>query len=1262
MTHNVLADAIAAARERRLVVLVGAGISALPPSNVPRWSQLYQALLDAMCAATSKSLDLPEGTLTSDLILSQASLDNIGDALIGNCSPAAIFPVFAAIRGAPLNPANISIGRIAAAGGVKAVLTTNFDLLLETALARSGVDYGVWVPEQFQRAQDDGRLPVVKLHGTLVAPDSLIETADQKLRPMRPHINAVCAAALRNAYLLVVGYSGADRNVISLLSEHANAKHMLWVTPNGRRLDEAVAPLIQSGANVVEADTIDVLQEIADALGAAAAPTAADTSPLDPMKELAKASEAWANGPQMGRWVGAGIVLRVLPAMHPLVEAIEAKARERIATLKKGSAFPPEDFGLSGVLTALAMQHLWQGQYQAAEEYLQISNILTESVQRTFDQHGMQGPKALREYYANSGSTLLNIGVVKALSGNANEGARFNQRAMEQALKGNVGELFFSACANSFQYFGGILRINDSLWELPAARTAARRLGNLKQYLELTVMEAFFRVERCETEQALQLVNHVFAIEKGDIEVTIHKGAIASAHLVQSYVLLRRGEIEEAWRLFKAAIAPDASTIVLTQQSMAVTREFMCVFGVQSAEEVIDLALKEVAAPLKPSRGSAGVEPSTKYPLPYGQDLIGVRDSACAHPLEMSYLWKLAVAEFWDDDDLYYELREAQCAWLKTIGAHEALYRAATEMILRGQRKSLSQVSAWYAFAACGAIELGQFEEARRRTEENLRLFDPNHPGAGFAAQSALYLSIRAQWRAEAETAARAIVQLTNGAYGAFYRSIAADLSAWLVASADQYGRETAAAVYEILKQSAQRDDEALRPDHWYASLPIQTAPPDPDLGRLRSAYDKSDPVVTKKLHQLTIKLHEAATGREREGQLAAFREIIEITGTDDTYHQVEVWALLGYADWLIAKEGDVGTERQFQVIIERLMALRAYSAMGSVQSMLIWRDITAKTEEPPKGMPASYLTRNWLFWFDREPTTAIVRTQIEMIAAQWEGDEESTHKAAAKGWQLGVYYGANAVANQQSQYDSASEYEELEADSSSETPNPAAAQPLRDAGSLRAALDSAGDLDDAVATWSMVMKSMPDRSIERAGLGDAFANWCLRQGHYARAAEVFHWCREEFEALNEPRGVGLAIAGAARSLRRAGELEQARELLERALEGMEPDEDQWHDLRTALAAVWWDIGRISPTQGTALLKAEEIYRDISTASRNANERGRSRLGLAVVLGRMKRHDEALTQARLAEEDLAHSDPQLAAALHAARPAIEKGDWSSFHI
>ncbi|MEI9931844.1 MAG: SIR2 family protein [Rhizomicrobium sp.] len=123
-----------------------------------------------------------------------------------------------------------ALARLVSAGYVKAIITTNFDNLIDKALLRSGVDYEFHCGRQ-PPTNPTGKPPIatlLKIHGGLnqcelaFSPDAV----EQLSRVTKKSVQEWSAMPL-----LVVGYSGQDRGVMTALST-ARAHTAFWASPN----------------------------------------------------------------------------------------------------------------------------------------------------------------------------------------------------------------------------------------------------------------------------------------------------------------------------------------------------------------------------------------------------------------------------------------------------------------------------------------------------------------------------------------------------------------------------------------------------------------------------------------------------------------------------------------------------------------------------------------------------------------------------------------------------------------------------------------------------------------------------------------------------------------------------------------------------------------------------------------------------------------------------------------------------------------------
>jgi hypothetical protein len=167
-------------RQRRLTLFAGAGISVLPPSSLPSWWQVNEAIVDALAgeaAAAMPSTALlvervkrceAEGKLPPEFA-AEVVFDTFGDDY---------FEVLRCLEGARPNRVHRWFAALVKASRLPVILTTNFDTLIERACDELGAPLKVLVEAKDYAGLDlarhlaDPAAPTLlaKLHGTAPRP------------------------------------------------------------------------------------------------------------------------------------------------------------------------------------------------------------------------------------------------------------------------------------------------------------------------------------------------------------------------------------------------------------------------------------------------------------------------------------------------------------------------------------------------------------------------------------------------------------------------------------------------------------------------------------------------------------------------------------------------------------------------------------------------------------------------------------------------------------------------------------------------------------------------------------------------------------------------------------------------------------------------------------------------------------------------------------------------------------------------------------
>lgn len=237
-----------AARAGALVVFAGAGVSAGEPSSLPSWYALNEMIAKALLA---RSEDAFAGYLRADAV--NQAFASIGAArqeqrfppeyqaqLVEEMAGPQYFDALTSLDVDTINAAHRGIAALAAAGCLAAVVTTNFDRLIEHALDAQGVPYVAAEADASYEAaaarlgSGEGPLTILKVHGCVGAPSSLIDTLKQRRLGRAASLDR-CMDALADRYFAFVGFSASDLDgdpeylhLVPNAGRSAGATYVVW--------------------------------------------------------------------------------------------------------------------------------------------------------------------------------------------------------------------------------------------------------------------------------------------------------------------------------------------------------------------------------------------------------------------------------------------------------------------------------------------------------------------------------------------------------------------------------------------------------------------------------------------------------------------------------------------------------------------------------------------------------------------------------------------------------------------------------------------------------------------------------------------------------------------------------------------------------------------------------------------------------------------------------------------------------------------------
>lgn len=196
------------------VVYAGAGCSMSAPSCSPAWWRLVADLIQATFEAAPETLR-PVPCSNTDITRQPEEIMESYYYILND----RLLTLFRLLEAGRPNSNHIAIAKLAKAGKVKAIFTTNFDIFIERALLEEGVEFESFVTQgEFEtyhtqmKNNTAAAVAVLKIHGTIDRPDTIVAVANHyKMGKGFSDSKAlVLAELIKVCPTLFIGYSGWD--------------------------------------------------------------------------------------------------------------------------------------------------------------------------------------------------------------------------------------------------------------------------------------------------------------------------------------------------------------------------------------------------------------------------------------------------------------------------------------------------------------------------------------------------------------------------------------------------------------------------------------------------------------------------------------------------------------------------------------------------------------------------------------------------------------------------------------------------------------------------------------------------------------------------------------------------------------------------------------------------------------------------------------------------------------------------------------------
>ena len=263
---------ISAAKSGTLVPMVGAGTSCVPPTALPSWKSVNQAVLrgiwDRACQCNSSDEQLQAyidrfGSSISDTLEDNELPPEFFSEIIVNRLGDFYFNVLSVLDSDKVNSVHMTLAKLAKIGAVRVIVTTNFDTCIESALEYQGVrpivykGVATFDAERLKRGlhdtPHDPASPccfVLKVHGSADDASSVVDTLAQRSIGLGKDITDSIDVALNYGHWLFMGFSGADlvgeRNYLQIRPSMDSAVGYTWLT---RYCEEPLPAVTQLGCD-----------------------------------------------------------------------------------------------------------------------------------------------------------------------------------------------------------------------------------------------------------------------------------------------------------------------------------------------------------------------------------------------------------------------------------------------------------------------------------------------------------------------------------------------------------------------------------------------------------------------------------------------------------------------------------------------------------------------------------------------------------------------------------------------------------------------------------------------------------------------------------------------------------------------------------------------------------------------------------------------------------------------------------------------------
>lgn len=1229
------AEMVAAARDGRLVVFCGAGVSMLAPSRSPSWWEIYVAAARALADRLREGFPTLGAEVELDALLAPMKTQQLADLVFSRFAGPTFGELLRVVDIADPNENHRAVATLAALGGLRGAVSTNFDTLIERAAAVRGVRFAVAAPGIAARLTPEDHAVLVKLHGTTVEPASLIETTQHKAREISPTLREAWLPMLAGADLLVVGYSGADLHFGAARELFADALkvggRIWWLSLPGS--PPTLTPTVATRTTLVEGRLPDLLRHLVAGLGESDYET--PVTGRDAQAALRREMERWSKSLHVERWAAA-VFFFVLceraqsqqassrEVAETLLAALLRITREHLPRFEPGSAIDLTDLGAAAFFSAAGMHQLQRMEIEDARLLLRAAVNIHENTHAQLKDY----EESHDERRMNLSSSWNNYAQACLFAGETESALQAFKQALEHAYFGGVAHSFLISLGNLLHYGSELKEVRRSLRIARAAVSLADRIGAVQSSIELRSLLGLYACGRSEIWSAREWLE-----EANRLATATGDGTSATATAIQlGECEIRAGGIAAGLGAIAEAIVGRIDAAFLLRP-IEETRRYLTALGIEQPNEfMLRLSPSEVpglAAAVESERTRA----KQSEELPFGGKPFAISQSAQLGKGDGEALVQIGYLDFVGDREAAAEHGLGLAEWLVKAGEVTDAGWVASNVRARPGLTAARRARAEAVLARCAAAS-GRPAEARKALEaarehsikDEARLPSP-------LGELGLWVEVQAGKTDAAVPWAEYLAEELES------RPQQASEIIRLVAQLESWGPESGPVV-AALRAGLLRIG---------VSPPVSTVP-DParrfrPLRPVPVRERPSDPGA----HELLLAAREALAAGEPARALGSLQGLQEIEELPE--HQLGT-AIEIQLQAIAASRPRDDLEAQANALRRRLLGRLAFGALARLETSLIWIDVRSK-----RFAEATQRIRRfgWIAELTDEATSRVSLQVWAALGPRLLGEPLLDGERIQEMLQAARYL----------DLPEASLGDLATTPLGSVTGSDPLAEALQPFYAVLNTSEAAEEVDAALGAAVARLRRSPDlRRGLLARLRGERANWALRRRRFEEAERGFLRVERSFRRLGLDEESLNARAGRARALSRSGRYAEAVELFQRAVEEA-PTRAMRANFLIGLgsAHVLEASRRVDALRDELLDQAVSVYgRAIETAPLGSTERANARLALARALGEKGEQESALATLDLAIAELSHLRSPAAKTLQDHRDQFVTGAWQTLGL